>query len=54
MTHRECIERAVQAIKSVCREEEPNSGGQMVIGDLATWEIEAKLIAAVTRAIRSR
>lgn len=53
MAHRECLERAINAIKSVCREEEPNSAGQMVIGDLATWEIEKRLIDAVTKAIKA-
>jgi hypothetical protein len=54
MTQREAIERAVEAIKAVCREEEPGSGGQMVIGDLATWEIESRIVAAVTKALKAR
>lgn len=52
MTHREAIERAIEAIKKVCREEDGE--GQRVIGDLSTWEIEAAIIKAVTAAIKAR
>lgn len=53
MTQRECIELATSAIKEVCREEVPGESGEKVIGDLATWEIEKRIIDAVTKAIKS-
>lgn len=53
MTQRECIERAVAAIKAVCREDTPGDTGDKVIGDLATWEIERRIIDAVTEAIKA-
>lgn len=52
MNRGEAIARATAAIKRACREEEPGSDGLKIIGDLATWEIEERIVAAVTEELR--
>lgn len=54
MMPRDSLSRAIAAIKKVCRETDEDSQGSPVIGDLATWEIEKRLIDAVTEALKKK
>jgi hypothetical protein len=52
LTAYQAIEAATLAIRAVCRETEPD-GSAVIIADLASHEIEVRVIKAVKKAIET-